>query len=132
MMAGEPTSFGVILCAPVAWLIQQTANYGLASYVCFPRGTPRDDVALGWNWVWYGMLAINVLALAVCIVAGFISVQKWRASNSEDPSSSSDVLEKGEGPAKYVDTWGYITSVSFLAAVLFNTFALLVVPMCKL
>lgn len=116
---------------PSAWIFEQVVNYAFASYACFPRGYPRFHVMSAWGWTWAGSIAINALALAACLILIRLSTMQWRASVEHDRSSGNDVMEKGEGPAKYIEMWGWLVGSGFFVVVAFNLIALLLVPMCQ-
>ncbi|MBF6568236.1 MAG: hypothetical protein IVW54_05090 [Candidatus Binataceae bacterium] len=113
------------------WLTQLMFNYGIASHACFPDGKPYAQVIIGWQWARSATIVINAIAIVVCLTGVAISLREWRISSIQDSSSIDEVMEKGEGPQKYLELWGHLVGLGFLAAVLFNTVTLLTVPMCQ-
>ena len=120
---------GLVL-GPGLWILQLVLDYGLSSYGCFPTFTPGSRITPGLGWIWPTIAIINLVALALSLSAAGLSFVYWRRTWANDESSFNDVLEKGEGPAKYLEMWGMITGLSFSAVIIFNTIALFVVPLC--
>ncbi|MBV8451298.1 MAG: hypothetical protein JOZ29_03375 [Deltaproteobacteria bacterium] len=127
---GHGLSVMVAAVVPALWITQLIVNYGLSSYACFPRTAPRQHLLPGWHWLPAILLAINVIVLLVCVWGIFASSRNWRDRTVDDPSSTDDVIETGEGPIKYLDLWGYVVATGFLVVTLFNTLALVMVPSC--
>ncbi|MBV8359240.1 MAG: hypothetical protein JO189_15095 [Deltaproteobacteria bacterium] len=127
---GHGLSLIVAALVPALWIMQLIVNYGLSSYACFPRNVPHEHLPPEWHWLLPVMLAINLIALFVCVCGIFASSSEWRDRRIDYTSSINEVIEIGESPIKYLDLWGYIVATGFLLVILFNTFALLVIPSC--
>lgn len=102
---------------PIAWSVQLLINYALASHACFPHDVPSTHVLPGWHWVWPVVLVLNLIALAVALAAGFLSLRTWRAT-------------PGTGPARFLSLCGAMTGFGFFAAVVFDTIIIFGVPTC--
>lgn len=122
--------FGVF-GGPFAWAIQLSANFALASHSCFPRDMPHAHVAAGSEWAWGAILAINISALLLALVATGVSRQGWSKTRAEDPGSSHHAIEIGEGRARFLALCGMMTGLGFAGAILLNTIALFMVPQCS-
>jgi hypothetical protein len=80
--------------------------------------------------VWLANLAINLLAIAVALVASEVSRRSWHATSGEHPGSSEHLLEAGEGRTRFLAMAGWLTGLGFALAIVFDTVALLTVPQC--
>lgn len=112
------------------WFVQLCLNYGLSEWACFPMYQRRSEVASGFGWVWPSIVGINLGVLALALYASWLSLRNFKRAGADDPASFNDVLEKGEGPYKYLDVWGIVTSLGFVAAIAFNTIVLFALPIC--
>ncbi len=121
--------FGLI-GGPAAWVTQLIVNYGLASYSCFPRIRPSPYGLPGWHGIWGGLLAINLVAVAVTVAAAWISFRDWHTTRGEHPGHSPHALDAGEGRTRFLALVGIMTALGFVAAIVFDTVALLAVPQC--
>lgn len=124
-----PLFFGLV-GGPAAWITQLVVSYGLASYSCYPRQHPLVRVPAGWHGIWYGLLALNVLAILVIISATAVSWQHWRVTRQEHSGPAQHALEAGEGRTRFLALVGIMTGLGFIVAALFDTVVLLAVPQC--
>jgi hypothetical protein len=127
---GRGLLFLGVLLAPTAWAIQLVVNYGLASYVCFPQETPRFSPLPGWEGLRSALVIINVVALIAAVAGIALSFRNWRLSGAEARGGHGKLLEAGEGRTRFLAVWGLWSGVWFLIAILFNTIALVGVPLC--
>jgi ABC-type spermidine/putrescine transport system permease subunit II len=125
---GFGSLFGGLLAPPIAWSLQLLVNFGLASYACFPREFPRLSSTPGW--VWPTLVAINLVALAVSVVATAISYRNLRRTGEEASGGHGRLLEAGEGRTRFLAVWGIWTGVWFTFAIVFNTIGVLWVQRC--
>ncbi len=124
-----PLFFG-LWAAPAAWSGQIIVNYALASYVCYPRYAPQQQVIAGWGGIWWGLLAINIVAILAAAAGAAVASRSWLATRHEHPGHTGHVLETGVGRSRFLALLGILTSVGFLVAVAFDTVVLFVVPLC--
>lgn len=120
------------LCAaPLAWFVQFTVGYALTSYACFPGDRALGQVLSGWDWTRGAAVGINLLAAAVAVWAGWISLGVWRVSREEKEGRSEHVIEAGEGRTRFFGLWGMMTSAGFLVAIVFDTVMALGAAACR-
>ena len=124
-----PLFFGLWI-APAAWAGQLIVDYGLASYACYPRYAPQAHAVPGWGGLWWGLLAINIVAILAAAAGALVSYRDWQATREEHPGHFGHVLEAGIGRSRFLSLLGIMTSVGFLAAIVFDLIVLLVVPLC--
>ena len=121
--------FGVI-AGPLFWFVQEWLNYAFSSYTCYPGDTPLAAVPAGWNWYRSGMYGIDAAAFLVALTAGYVSWRAWVATRGEKPGGVDEAMELGEGRTRFFAIWGMMYSVAFLGAILFQTIASIMVPLC--
>lgn len=115
---------------PAAWSFQFIVNYAFASWTCFPRVAPRFSVVPGWGGIWGGLLACNLLAMTVAIVAAGGGLRVWLATRGEGGGLSGEVLATGEGRSRFLGVVGIMTGLLFLVAIIFDVIGLAMVPQC--
>lgn len=121
--------FGIV-AAPALWFAQEWLNYAFSSYTCYPGDTPLIAVPAGWNWYRFGMYGIHAAAFLVALAAGYVSWRAWAATRDEEPGGLYQTMELGEGRTRFFAVWGMMFSVAFLGAILFETLASIIVPLC--
>jgi hypothetical protein len=100
--------------APRAWLGQVALGFGVSAYICYPGDHP---VSLAAHAPLFAVLmAFDVIALGLCIMGAWISWFYWRRGV--------------QGRNRMLALWGLMSSLWFLAGVLFNIIASLAVPPC--
>jgi hypothetical protein len=119
----------VLGAAPIAWFVQLCVDYGLASQACFPRDHPLPTGLTGSPAVWPVSLALNLGAAIVACLALLVSLRLWLWTRHEVPSGSGRV-EGAEGRTRFLAVWGFWTAVWFVIGILFDTIALLELPLC--
>jgi hypothetical protein len=110
--------FAGLVAAPVAWLIETTINYLVASVACFPH-----DVALAAPTnagLWPVLICLVLGALAVSALGWFAAYTAWRHTRHEKAGSAQDTVEVGEGRTRFLALSGMFVSALFFAAALFD------------
>lgn len=113
----------------LAWSVQLSLDYALAGFACAPRGRPLAHVLAGWIWSRPTLTAVNLLALAVSVAAFAVGWREWRR-RPESPGQR-DAEELGENWDGFLALSGVMIGAAMIAAVLFNTVALLGTPRCN-
>jgi hypothetical protein len=122
--------FGVF-AGPVAWSGQFAANYILAVDPCFLTRVVNTEPVLRGRSDWLAILIVNLVAALLAIAGGIISLRIWRISRHEQPGTASEAVETGEGRTRFLAIWGIMTGFGFLAAILFDTVGVILVPRCS-
>jgi hypothetical protein len=112
--------------APAAWSAHLLINYGLASQPCYPGHAPLAAGSASPIL----LVAIDLIAIVVALAAGLVGFRIWRRYRYTGPGGFEDLMHLGEGRARFLGMWGVMFSIAFLAAILFDTIALLLVPSC--
>jgi len=103
--------------APLFWLGQMMLGYGLTAYVCYPGDHPVRLVSAGPLFA--ALMIADIVALAACAMGAFASWRAW------------GLLRAGQGRNRFLALWGLMSSLWFFAAILFNVFASIMVPVCR-
>ncbi|MDJ0450749.1 hypothetical protein [Methylocystis sp. JR02] len=122
--------FGALLASPLAWSVQLLVNYGLASHACFPSDRPRSSLAPGWEWVEPVVTALNLLCLAIAVVASLVALSVWRRTSGEAEGGHESVIDVGQGRTRFLAIWGVWGGVWFALQILFATISIIWVPAC--
>ncbi|MBV8755207.1 MAG: hypothetical protein JO328_20335 [Hyphomicrobiales bacterium] len=116
-----------LFAVPTIWGLRLVLNFALASYFCFP-GTVRHYALPGWTWP--TLLGVDLVALAVAVLAALASWRNWQRTRDEAAASDAPVIELGEGRTRFLALWGLMTGVGFAVAIGFDLLALWIVPVC--
>ncbi|MFL5615027.1 MAG: hypothetical protein ACJ796_15285 [Gemmatimonadaceae bacterium] len=117
-----------IFGAPAAWALQTIVDYGLVSHYCFP-----DDAPVGsptFTALRATAIVVSVIVLAVVLVALMTAVRSWGATRHGHDAEHHELLEVGEGRARFMGLAGVLLGVVFLFAVLMNAVPLMTNTMC--
>ena len=122
--------FAALLAAPIAWSLQLLLNYGLASHACFPRETPREAFVSGGSWTTAALIAINLAALVVAILATVASYFIWKEARDEAQGGHAHLIDVGRGRTRFFAIWGVWGGVWFVIQIIFGTIAVFGAPGC--
>jgi len=117
-----------LLAAPLAWLVQTSVNYGVASHACYPAAEPLPAMLAQWPWPL--VTAVNILSLVVAVAGVATACRNWQLTRSEASGDIGQSLEAGEGRTRFLLLWGTLASAGFAIALLFSLIAILGVPPC--
>ncbi|MFZ2169710.1 MAG: hypothetical protein WAW61_08750 [Methylococcaceae bacterium] len=115
--------------APVAWLTQFSLSEPLAAHACYPYQTPLS--APIWEGLPVILAAISIACLAVALLSGFVAWTSWRQSERKPVGEGVSVIEAGEGRNRFLVKLSLMSSFIFTTAIIFNIFAVLLVPPCS-
>jgi hypothetical protein len=125
---GLPMLLFGLCAAPGFWIAQIVLGYIASVRVCYPG--PHPVTVSAGNPVGPFFVALDLTAILATIAGGVVSFLAWRAVGREAAGDASHALEAGEGRARFMALWGMLTSIWFLIAIVFNTIATAVVPLC--
>lgn len=123
-------SFFGMFAGPLAWLIQLSCGYALASAPCFRSGSPAPMLPPGSRWTWPAMLALTAAAVAVSLVAFFLSLRAFHRTRHETGGDSHHLMESGTGRTRFLALWGMVLGVAFAVAAAITGVAFATVPSC--
>ncbi|HKX53048.1 MAG TPA: hypothetical protein VJM47_04525 [Nitrosospira sp.] len=117
--------------APAAWVVQMALSHPLAAYACYPHQIPLP--APLWPALPAILAIISLVCLAGGIFSGYVAWDSWRGLGRplEDGANKKHVIEADEGQTRFLVMLGMMSSFVFIVAVLFNTFAILLVRPCS-
>ena len=119
-----------VLGAPGAWSVQLLVDYGLAAHHCYPTATPVIAATVPGGWVYPLLAALNVMAIMLAILSTLAARTIWNRTKDEHGSSTYHLLSAGEGRTRFLAMCGQLAGLGFLVAILFDTFAIYMVPQC--
>jgi hypothetical protein len=124
-------AFG-LMGAPVIWGVHFLANVTIASQACASSTIMHPSASTH-----AALLLIDAVAALVALAALYVSVRAWRSTRHEGADSRAagttpehHAAEVGEGRTRFVALGGIMMSTVFLVAILFDTFAAIVVTAC--
>lgn len=106
--------------APIFWIGQMMLGYWVSAEACY--GSDHPGAALPAASLRALLIAFDGVAILAALAGGIAAYAAFRASRRE----ATDV----EGRTRFLAVWGLLSSLWFLAAILFNTIASLGVPPC--
>jgi hypothetical protein len=113
---------------PAAWSVQMIANYALDAHSCFPRETPLtspifDPVRIVTAAVAAAMLVISLASL-------WVAYDAWQRTRDGGHREHRELLEVGEGRARFMAFAGVLLSSIFAFGVLMNAIPIVALPAC--
>lgn len=122
------TQLFAVAAGPLAWAIQLDTNYALAAYPCFERQVARQALLPGWEGLSGWLLAINLCAIALTIVAFALGLraQRWARARSMREEEHSRLI----GRTHALGVAAMVFATIFFLATAFALIALLGTPPC--
>ena len=120
--------FAGMVVAPFAWAIQLLIAYALAAHACYPT-----DVALAAPVVPHlRRLVVGVTAATwILLVVGVaIAWSNWKSTHRQSSSGPHEIIQTGDGRARFMSLCGLLVSGVFAIALLFTTVGAFLVPDC--
>ena len=118
-----------IVGAPAAWSLQQLIAPTLFAHGCYPKDVPVATPI--WGNLRSVALAVELIAIVVCVVAGFTAWRNWGRTRGEKEGSGHHLIEAGDGRSRFMAMVGLICSGLFLLATIFATGLLYMVQPCN-
>lgn len=125
---GRWAAWFALLGAPLAWSLQLLINVGLGGYACYPHDMPLA-VPLWGNLVGIAV-AVDVIALLICMAAGIVGYANWRGSRREKPGDAHELIGGGDGRTRFLAMAGMMTSAVFWIATVFSMMNLAGIQPC--
>jgi hypothetical protein len=117
-----------IFGAPAAWALQTIVDYGLVSHFCFPGDAPVRSPTFGALRLTGAV--VSAVALVVVLLAMLTAIRSWSATRHGHEAEHHELLEVGEGRARFMAFAGVLLGGVFLFAVLMNALPLITNTMC--
>jgi hypothetical protein len=119
--------FGLV-AAPIFWLAQLLLGYGVSAAACYGGDHPTT-IASGAS-LRMALFSFDAAALIVALAGAAVSYASWHAVHGEQQSGPHHALEVGEGRTRFMALWGILSSLCFGGAIVFNTMASVMAPLC--
>jgi len=118
-------------CAPpIFWTGQLLLGYGVSSIACYGSDHPTP---IDWTGGLRGILAgFDAVAILVAVAGGAVSIRLMRNAGIEHDAHGIGTQVQVESRVRFLAVWGALSSLWFLAAIVFNTVTSLTVPLCPL
>jgi uncharacterized membrane protein YjgN (DUF898 family) len=106
--------------APIFWIGQVGLSYLVSAEACY--GSDHPGAAMSAASLRALLIAFDAVAILAALAGGICAYAVFRASSGD--------ASQVEGRVRFLAIWGLLSSLWFLAAVLFNTIVSLGVPPC--
>jgi hypothetical protein len=117
-----------IFGAPAAWALELIAGYSLVAHYCYPRDVPLRTPSFGALRL--TAIIVGVVLLLVAAAALGTAVQTWRDLCRHDNAEYHELLEPGEGRAKFMAFGGVLLGTMFLFALIMSALPLVTNSLC--
>lgn len=119
-----------LLGAPAAWVAQMALSHPIAAYACYPHQIPLS--APLWPELPAILATISLVCLAGGLFSGYVAWGSWRGLGRPlGDGANKHVIDTDEGQTRFLVMLGVMSSFVFIVAILFNTFAILLVRPCS-
>ncbi len=111
-----------LLGAPAAWVIQVFFSEPFAAYACYPHREPLSEpIWTGFSTI---MIVISIGCFVLALVSGFAAWISWqRYQNGR-------TAKVGEDRNRFLIKLSIPSNFIFMVAIIFNIFAVFLVPPC--
>lgn len=114
--------------APAVWALQLIADYALVSHFCYPSDTPLADPT--WGGTRTVTVVVSVLTLLGAVAALWTAIASWRQLREGREREHHQLLEVGEGRARFMAFAGILLSSVFIFGILMNGLPVITMPLC--
>jgi len=126
---GLAESFFAVFAGPLAWFVQLTAGFALATQPCFSGGDAHAPTpAAGWTHT--AMVALVAACCMVALLASLVSWWAYQRTGDEGGGNHRHLLDVGTGRTRFLALWGVILGGGSAVVTLFTAVALVVLPRC--
>jgi hypothetical protein len=115
---------------PVAWFIQFTAGYALASWPCFPGDHRMQFPMDGYVWSFPAMVVIMTAGVVIGVAALWVAWGAFQRTREEGPGDHRHLLDAGVGRTRFLALWGVVLGSGFALASLITGVAFVFLPRC--
>jgi hypothetical protein len=123
-------SFFGLWGGPIAWLVQSSAGYALASQPCFRNGVRAMSPPHALEWTWPAMIGLTTGAIVVSLLSLWISWRAFKWTRREAGGDSRHLMNVGAGRTRFLAVWGMLLGGSFAIAAAMTYVAFLTLPRC--
>ncbi len=123
-------SFFALFGGPLAWLVQLSCGYALASQPCFREGSRAIAPPAALLWTTPAMMGLTAIAVAVSLAAFALSKRAFNRTRDETQGGGRRLMEVGVGRTRFLALWGMVLGAGFAVAAAITAVALIAVPRC--
>ena len=114
--------------APLFWLGQLMLGYWVTAEACY--GSDHPGAAMSPAALRSLLIVFDAVAILAALVGGLVSTIVFRSARRDEDAPGIGIEVRVESRIRFLAVWGLLSSLWFLAAILFNTIASLGVPLC--
>jgi hypothetical protein len=119
-----------LLGGPIAWFVQLCADYGLASWSCFPRDHRDTTPIEGVGWSGPTMVALWCACILIAVLATLTAWRLFRQTREGRERDYYHLIEDGDGRLAVLGLWGLLLSGGALLTLVIDVVAFVVLPRC--
>jgi F0F1-type ATP synthase membrane subunit c/vacuolar-type H+-ATPase subunit K len=117
-----------IFGAPAAWALEVIAGYSVIAHYCYPRDSPLSTPTFDATRL-TGFIVCVVLIL-VGLAALVTAIHSWRETRHGHDAEHHELLEVGEGRARFMAFGGVLLSTMFLFALIMSALPVFTNSLC--
>jgi hypothetical protein len=117
-----------IFGAPAAWALEVIAGYSVIAHYCYPRDSPLSTPTFDATRL-TGFIVCVVLIL-VGLAALVTAIHCWRETRHGHDAEHHELLEVGEGRARFMAFGGVLLSTMFLFALIMSALPVFTNSLC--
>ena len=119
------------LCGgPLAWLLQSSAGYALASEPCFRAGARVLTPPHSLQWTGSAMIELTTAAVVISLSSLWVSWRAFKRTQREVSGDSRHLMDVGAGRTRFLALWSAIVGGLFAIASAMTYVAFLLLPRC--
>lgn len=114
--------------APIFWVGQLSLSYVVTAVACYPGDHPTATQSA--SSLVTAMMIFDIVAIVAALTGGIVSLLCLRRVQNDKGVTRFGMAEAGTGRARFLAIWGVFSSLWFFLAILFNTYASMMVSPC--
>ena len=114
---------------PLAWILQMTSSESMESYACYPHDAPL--AAPLFTHLPAMVIVVDLLCLLVGLGCSWITLGEWRNTAGVGGPDAAHSIEGGGTRRGFLVMLSALSCFVFVVAILFTSFAILLVNPCK-
>jgi hypothetical protein len=119
------------LCGgPLAWLLQSSAGYALASEPCFRVGVRVLTPPHSLQWTGSAMIGVTTAAVVISLLSLWVSWRAFKRTQREVSGGSRHLMHVGTERTRFLALWGAMVGGLFAIASAMTYVAFLMLPRC--
>jgi hypothetical protein len=113
---------------PLAWFVQLSAGFALASQPCFSDSHRLVAPTLAGSWA--AILAIAAAGAAIALASTLMASRDFARTQHEQTGEHPDLLEVGAGRTRFLALWGLCFGAGSSVVIVLTALGFLVLPRC--